>query len=554
MPASLSSRTWLWLFVLVLGAGLLLGLGSWGVVESSEARYAEIGREMLVSHDWLHPRLLGIQHFHKPPLTYWLTAAGLALAGPTATGARLLSVLAVLAQVVLVYGLGRLLFSGNGRHALAAAVVYGTLPVVLISALNVTTDAYLMTLELAAAYGVLRYLHGGGWRWFYLFWVGLGLAFLTKGPVGAVLPLMVAVSFYFRQSRPRLPFTWHHALGLGLLLLIGVSWYIYLVVENRELMRYFLWNQTAERFANAGAFKRAKPWWFYLVLVPVGSLPWVVALLVQLVRTRWAEVPRQWRNVLIFWVVVPLGFFSLAQSKLLLYLLPIFPGIALLTVYYLGRLTDAALYRWYVAMSSVLGLLLAGLCMLPALSVALALPVEISPLTPLWPAAGTVALVLQQVLWDEVRVAPRLLVLTVIFALTLLITAKPLLRQNQLASGGTRPVAEWLRARHLDQGLVLVYDEMLPSLAFELHKLPITLRHDNDDLKRETQFERTNDWQKVLVDMNDPAQDAYLKSLLAQHPVLLVRGELEDYRAWMLPYFPQQEHLGPWTIYYGGWK
>ncbi|QNP52328.1 glycosyltransferase family 39 protein [Hymenobacter qilianensis] len=141
--------------------GFFVGLGAWGPLESSEARYAEIGREMLVTGDWLHPRLLGIQHFHKPPLTYWLTAAGLTIFGPHAAGVRILPVLAVLLQVLLMYKLGELLFKGDRARALAAAVVYGTLPVVLISALNVTTDAYLATLELAAAYGILRYYAGG---------------------------------------------------------------------------------------------------------------------------------------------------------------------------------------------------------------------------------------------------------------------------------------------------------------------------------------------------------------------------------------------------------
>ncbi|MCB2378963.1 glycosyltransferase family 39 protein [Hymenobacter sp. BT635] len=554
MPVSFSSRTWLWLFVLVLGGALLLGLGSWGVVESSEARYAEISREMLVSRDWLHPRLLGIQHFHKPPVTYWLTAAGLAVLGPTATGARLPAVLAVLGQVLLVYGLGRLLFRHDKRHALAAAVVYGTLPVVLISALNVTTDAYLMLWELAAAYGILRYFHGGGWRWFYLFWVALGLAFLTKGPVGAVLPLMTVVGFYFRQGQARRPFTIHHVLGFLLLLTIGLGWYLYLVAENRAFLDYFLWKQTAERFANADTFKRAKPWWFYLVLAPVGALPWAVALLVQVARTRWAAVPRQWRNVLVFWVVVPLIFFSLAKSKLLLYLLPVYPGVVLLTVYYLGQLTDAALYRWYVVMSGLLALLMAALCMLPALNGALGLSLEIHPLTSLWPAAGIVALVLQQMLWSQVRVAPRLLVLTVIFSVTLLLTAKPLLRQNQLEGSSTRPLAQWLQAHQLDQRQVLVYDEMLPSLAFELNTMPITLVHDNDNLKRETQFEADSRWQNLLINVNDSSRQVQLRGLLRQSPVLVVRGELEDFRAWMLPYFPQQHHLGPWTIYYSGWK
>ncbi|RYU82873.1 ArnT family glycosyltransferase [Hymenobacter persicinus] len=553
MPASLSSRTWLWLFVLVLGGSFFVGLGSWGVLESSEARYAEIGREMLTTHDWLHPRLLGIQHFHKPPLTYWLTAAGLTLAGPTAFGVRLLPVLAVLLQIGLVYGLGLLLFAHDRARALAAAVVYGTLPVVLISALNVTTDAYLQTLELAATYGILRYYHAGGRRWLYLFWVSLGLAFLTKGPVGFVLPLMAIIGFYFRQQQPRRPFTLHHALGLVLFVLVGLSWYLYLIAENPAFVRYFLFEHTVERFANPQTFGRAKPWWFYLVLAPATSLPWSAALITQVVRTRWAEVSQQWRNVLIFWVLLPLVFFSLSSSKLLLYVLPLFAGVALLTVYYLGRLSDAALQRWYLGLGFFYGLVLAALCLLPALVTVLPVPLEVSPATALWPATGIVLLVLQHALWDQVRVAPRLLAIATIFTAALLLAAKPILHQNQLRFNGSRPLAELLARRQLTGRPILVYDQLLPSLAFELGRLPVSLHDGNHNLTRETQFEPGLTWQQNLVYLTDSTRETYVRTLLTQHPVLLVKGEVKPERQWLLRAFSTQEKVGEWTLYSSGW-
>ncbi|QNE38672.1 glycosyltransferase family 39 protein [Hymenobacter sp. NBH84] len=550
MPSSITSRLWLWLFILALGLAFLVGLNSWGPLESSEARYAEIGREMLTGQDWLHPRLLGIQHFHKPPLTYWLTAAGLALANHSALGARLLPVLAVLLQVYLVYAVGLLLFAGDRARALGAAVIYGTLPVVLISALNVTTDAYLATLELAAAYGILRYYHDGR-RWaLYLFWVGLGLAFLTKGPVGFVLPLMAVIGFYFKREQARRPFTWHHAAGIGLFVLVGLSWYIYLVMENPVFIRYFLYEHTVERFANAATFHRSKPWWFYLVLAPATSLPWSVALVTQVVRTRWATVPQQWRNVLIFWVVVPLVFFSLSSSKLLLYVLPVFPGVALLTAYYLGRCTDGALERWYGGFGILYGLILAALCILPILAIDSKFPLEITPFTAIWPAAGVVLIVATLVLWDEVRMAPRLLMLPALFTVVLLLAAKPILRQNELLFNGSRPLAELLHQHHLTQRPVLVYNELLPSLAFATGRLPVSLYDGNDALARETQFEPTKAWQQNLLNLRDAQQEPALDSLLRQHPALLVKGDLPEGRKPLLRYTQHQEKVGKWTLYW----
>ncbi|MBT2558147.1 glycosyltransferase family 39 protein [Hymenobacter sp. ISL-91] len=556
MPFPMTSRRWLWLFLLVLGGAFAWQLGSWGPLESSEARYAEIGREMLAGGDWLHPRLLGIQHFHKPPLTYWATAAGLGLFGVNTVGVRLLPVLAVLAQVGLVYALGLLLFGNDRARALAAAVIYGTLPVVLISALNVTTDVYLATLELAAAYGIVRYYHCGGARWLYLFWLGLGLAFLTKGPVGFVLPLMAVAGAYFRVPAAertgvaRRPFTVHHALGLGLFLVVGLSWYGYLVAENPAFVRYFLYEHTVERFANADTFDRSKPWWFYVLLAPATSLPWAVALVVRAARTPWATVPRQWRNVLIFWVLVPLLFFSLSSSKLLFYVLPVFPGVALLTTYYLGRCTEDVLHRWYVGIMGFFGLLLGGLCLLPIFAPAFELGLELRPLTSLWPAIGVVVLVLTLSIWDQVRVAPRLLVGTVIFTVFLLISAKPILQQNELALNGSRPLAEFITQRGLQVRPIVVYDQLLPSLAFELGTLPVFLHDGNTALNRETQFEPGTSWHRHLLYLNQPEADAQLRWLIASQPVLLVKGELRPERRWLLQSFTQYQKLGQWVVFW----
>ncbi|OGX88698.1 glycosyltransferase family 39 protein [Hymenobacter glacialis] len=533
-------------FLLLLAGALGIGLGSWGPLESSEARYAEIGREMLASGDWLHPRLLGIYHFHKPPLTYWLTAVGLGLTGSSVAGVRLLPVLAVLAQVVLVYGIGRLIFENNPSRALGAAIVYGTFPVVWISALNVTTDSYLATWELVAAYGVLHHYHRGGWGGFYVFWVALGLAFLTKGPVGLLLPLMAVASFYFRGQRARRPFTWHHAAGLALVIGVGLSWYGYLVAENPAFLRYFLVGHTVERFASAGAFGRAKPWWFYLVLVPATSLPWSGLLLTQAVRTGWKALPLPWRSIWLWWVLVPVIFFSLSQSKLLLYVLPVFTGMALLTSYYLHQLPATGLARWSTGLLVFWAVVLAALAALP---VAAGLTYLMVPL----PTSGVAALGVAGLVYlaGYSRQAPkkRLLGGATVFMVALLLAAKPLLQANELTFNGTQPVVAALEQAGLQNRPLLVYDELLPSLAFAMGRVPVSLYAGNHNLVRETQFETDSRWRATWLDLSGPPPAA-LDSLLRQRPLLLVKGEVHPEHQWLLQRLPQRQDVGKWRVYY----
>ncbi|WP_170865255.1 glycosyltransferase family 39 protein [Hymenobacter psychrotolerans] len=537
------TRCWLALLLLGLAAAFGLDLNSWGPLESSEARYAEIGREMLASGDWLHPRLLGILHYHKPPLTYWLTAAGLSVTGSSAAGVRLLPGLAALGQILLVYKLGRVLFYGDARRALTAAVVYATLPVVWVAALNVTTDGYLATWELAAAYGIVHHYHRHSWWGLYVFWLGLGLALLTKGPVGLVLPLMAVAGYYFRQGRTRRPFTIHHAVGLGLLVAVGLSWYGALALENPAMVRYFLVGHTVERFASAEAFGRTKPWWFYLVLAPATSLPWSALLLGRAGRVGWAALPRPWQNVLLFWVLVPLLFFSLSQSKLLLYVLPVFAGVALLTAYHLHEMPAVLQPRWGTGLLTFWGALLLGVMLLPAVAGTLRLVVP-----PLVPAvAGLGLLGLLTVRW-WVQGAARPLAGAAGFMLTLLLVVKPLLAANELAFQGTRPVAQALARSELKGRPVVVYNELLPSLAFALGRVPVSLYAGNLNVRRETQFEANARWRATWLDVSGPPPPA-LDSLLRQRAVLLIKRD-EPRPAWLPEWLSRHRDVGSWRIYY----
>jgi 4-amino-4-deoxy-L-arabinose transferase len=136
------------------------------------------------------------------------------------------------------------------------------------------------------------------------------------------------------------------------------------------------------------------------------------------------------------------------------------------------------------------------------------------------------------------------------FTVTLLLAAKPILHQNELAANGTRPLADMLREQKLAQRPILVYNELLPSLAFELGKIPVSLNDGNHNLNRETQFEPDQRWQQNLIYLSDSTQRPALDWMLQRQPVLIVKGELNPERQWLLPYFKQHQTLGKWTVWY----
>ncbi len=310
---------WLWLAFTV--AALFIFLGTRGLNEPDEGRYAEIGREMAASGDWLVPHLNGFEHFQKPPLLYWLTATSVRLLGANEWAARLPSALAALGTALLVFAMGK---KWLGRERASAAVLVLVSSVEFFLLARVLTPDMLLTFWITAAMAALVF------RRDWLFFVCLGLGFLTKGPMALVVPISAALGwqlFATREEKLRLPWV----RGLTLTLGIGLSWFIALSLWRGELLDYFLRYELVERFASK-AHGRSKPFWFFLPVLLGGFLPWTFFVL-RAVLPAW----RRWRahgltathGLLLGWTLPPLVILSLSGSKLPTYILPLFPALAL---------------------------------------------------------------------------------------------------------------------------------------------------------------------------------------------------------------------------------
>ncbi len=529
----------LWLFA-IYALVLFLFMNNWGTVESSEARYAEIAREMLVSGDWIHPQLLNIHHYHKPPLTYWITGFGYLLFGINTFGARFFLAVSVLMQLLLIYKIARIFFQDESK-ALAAGLIYGTLPLVIISLRGLTTDSYLQTFILLSIYGFIKWRTTQQVVWLYIIAIACGLGFLTKGPLILILPVFFVIGFY--KTFPNTSFSYHHLFSTLVFIAIGFSWFIYLAAENSEFIRYFLFRHTYERMANAGVFSRSEPFWYYLLYAPLVALPWTIILINGFVKVRWRKVEPTMQKVTVFLVMFPLLFFSLSSSKLILYVMPAFAGIAILSTYFLFQLEKKSRIENYVL----------GYFTLICLSFFGINQVDNSihlPPVLMIPPVVTIIIIFGIRMYKSLSNVDRILLSTFVFTLFLLTFGAWFMKSNELKINSTRPLAEWIKENQLQNRNILVYNKLLPSLAFHLNVDIISLHDGNRYLKREVNFENDEEWKKGLFDLTKPSEADRLLPLMRKAPVLIVKGTVNPPSQWLLSYFSHQHQQGDWVIYY----
>lgn len=381
------------LLLALLGALLFLpGLGRRDVWNPDEARYAEVAREMRLSGSWAVPRLNGEVYTQKPPLLFWsIAASGLVTGGIGETASRLPSALAAIGALLFVYLIG-LRFFGRRAGWLAAAA-FATCFKILWQGRFGQIDMLLTALVLLAVWFWVRGYTEERPRLHLLFFFCAGLATLAKGPVGLLPPLLSILAFLAvtrdRAELKRLRVGW----GLLVWASVVLAWLVPAGLSGgEEYLRQIVFKQNVTRYVDP--WHHFAPWYYYLTVVPGEFFPWSLFLPTAVVvgwkrlrtgaadpgtATPLLEGSRQSLNDLLgkrdragflfclCWVVVTLVFFSVSPAKRSVYVLTMYPALALLVGAGLNRIAQEW-PRWrrgavipFAAVAGILSLIVVAL-------------------------------------------------------------------------------------------------------------------------------------------------------------------------------------------------
>jgi 4-amino-4-deoxy-L-arabinose transferase-like glycosyltransferase len=357
----------------------LYGLGQFGLIGADEPRYAQVAREMLERHDWITPVLGGRPWLEKPPLYYWQAMLAYLVFGVSDWAARLPAALDATLLVLAVYFFLRRFRPG---FELDGALITASSAGIVGYARAASMD-----MALAAAFTIAML---GWWAWresrkrVYLavFYGFLALGMLAKGPVAPFLAAVVIVLYAAAVRELRLVLKTLWLPGILLFCAIAVPWYFAVQMRNPEFLREFIVEHNIGRFSR-NLYHHTEPFWYYLPVTVLALVPWtvfVIAALVQPVRWWWArqtlvgtaedDLEYEFGVFACCWLIVPVVFFSISQSKLPGYILPAIPAGALLLTDYLGQHLKRSEAKPVAMWLAVLHALLAGSLIVPALLIA----------------------------------------------------------------------------------------------------------------------------------------------------------------------------------------
>ncbi|NQE48596.1 glycosyltransferase [Herbaspirillum rubrisubalbicans] len=350
------SKAFVWTLLILFLLVWFWMLGARVLVPTDEGRYAEMAREMVATQDWITTRLNGIKYFEKPPLQTWMNAITFELFGLGEWQARLWTGLCGLLGIGLAAYTGSRVF--NGRVGFYAALVLAssffwagmghinTLDMGLSGMMTIALCALLM----AQRDGVSR---EGQRNWMLLCWAGMALAVLSKGLIGIVLPGAVLVLYTLFARDWAIWKRLHLVKGLLLFFAICTPWFVAVSLRNPEFPQFFFIHEHFQRFTTK-IHSRTGPWYYFIPILVLGIIPWLGVFF----QSLWKGTREQRdtagynslnggrfqpKRLLLVWAVFIFVFFSISDSKLPSYILPIFPALALLIACYLEEADYKAL-------------------------------------------------------------------------------------------------------------------------------------------------------------------------------------------------------------------
>jgi 4-amino-4-deoxy-L-arabinose transferase-like glycosyltransferase len=348
---------------LVLGIILaaFTGLSRTPLFQPIEGLTAEVAREMLESGDLFVPHFNYSIYADKPPLFYWVTIPGLKLFGNTEFGARLGLAMVGIAEIILVFLLGRLLYGSLAglMGAVALACSIGHIIFTHLAMVDILFSTCVTATFLCFSLGYIE--ERRRFLWWTLAGACIGMAVLTKSLIGFVFPVFTFGLFtlFTRQWNLLKQKAVMGAL-LGLLVVV-IPWHLYMIFRVPGFAYQYFWNEQVLRFLNMRQPKDyiGTPLPLYLLSVLVWALPWSLyfAHIIWGFRRRKKDDSKHsllGRYLPWLWMGSVVGFFSLTDARLFYYTIPALPAFALLVGWFWSEVENLDGKRFRLTLALVL--------------------------------------------------------------------------------------------------------------------------------------------------------------------------------------------------------
>ena len=316
------------LFILMILSFIMFfyKLGAPSLFETDEVIYSQVAREIVRTGDWITLHLFSKEWFIHPPFYMWLTALSSFIFGFSEFNARLWNAVFAIGLVYVTYLLGKKMFR-DGVGLLAGFILATSLQYILQARVAVF-DIPLVFFEMLSLLFFFFWLEDKLSKYYYLFFLSMGLAVLMKGPVGVALPLIAVITYLAISGNLKALFNFRMIPGLAIAYLAGGTWYTAeIMMHGRGFIDSVIGFYVAGRYLTA-IESHYGPWYFYIPVVIIGFTPWICFLPY--------SITYQWKNrgdtdnlFSVLWMGTVLLFFSLAGTKLPGYIMSLYPLAAI---------------------------------------------------------------------------------------------------------------------------------------------------------------------------------------------------------------------------------
>ncbi len=475
------------------GFFFFFGLAYFGLLGADEPRYAQVAREMLAHRDWITPTLGGKPWLEKPVLYYWQAIIAYRIFGVCDLAARIPSAMDATLMIVAVY-----LFLRRFRPGfhLDGALITASCAGVIGFARAASTDMPLAATFTIAMLAWCAWYESRSRIYLALSYLFLGLGVLAKGPIALILAVLVVALFATLRHEFRLLRQTAWIPGIVVFLVIVLPWYVAVQTKNPEFFRVFILQHNLARFGT-NLYHHAEPFWYFLPVALLALLPWTAFAIVATSQAvgKWrkrrdAEAGGSFSLFLLIWLLVPVAFFSISQSKLPGYILPSIPAGALLVVEYIRThcAKEKSPHPWQIAVHAILasGLLVPAL-MIQYILLQHRMPLGKAVVPVVFATVCAISIVAMVRIsgWRMLRFAtliPAVLVVGIVlrFGSPLLdasLSARPLakdiasLQPKRASPGDTMQVTVFEAPRETEFGLAFYLDR--PISRYERHEIPV---------------------------------------------------------------------------------